>query len=101
MIELDRYIKLFEDLEDDNNVSYKMDAWFANDSSSYDILKGHLSNYKNETEITPDIASTIADDSNIDMKKFVDFMIDNADGSQEILDYNYLFRKILGNSLQK
>ncbi|MBO5004765.1 MAG: hypothetical protein J6D03_05905 [Clostridia bacterium] len=79
---------------DDDNLSYKIDAWFERDPDGKSKLYGVI----RDINLPGAPKKTIIDDyiksSNINLKAFIDFIVDNI-YTNEVNDYTYVFGKAL------
>jgi len=79
---------------DTDNLFYKIDKWCNNQKNSEDFIS-LVQRCKDDKVIDTKKLKQYADDINFDINKFIDFIHDNVDGSQEILDYLYLFKGVI------
>lgn len=92
MKSLSEHIRILEAIED--NLYWKLDNWFKNDEDG----KKNFINVVSQCRVSKPNKETIGfmlDTIKFDVNKFVDFIMDNVDGTQEINDYLYIMQKTI------
>jgi hypothetical protein len=89
---LSTYIKINEALED--NLYWKLDNWFKNDIDGKNNFINVVSQCR-KSKPNKETIGFMLDAIKFDVNKFVDFVMDNADGKTEIQDYLYIMQKTI------
>lgn len=78
----------------DDNLYWKLDQWFGNDDDSRQGFIKIISHCRNNKPNKETIGFML-DSIKFNVMKFVDFIMDNVDGKQEICDYLYIMHKVI------
>jgi hypothetical protein len=92
MRKLSEYTKIHEALDD--NLYWKLDTWFGDDTESQNNFIGIISQCR-KSKPNKETIGFMLDTIKFDVEKFVNFIMDNVDGTQEIFDYLYIMHKII------
>lgn len=92
MINIKDYIKNIIKEDIDENLFWKLDIWFSKFPEQKHKLRNALSKYNN-VSFNKEDAEKIAKSINLDIYKFVNYIVDNRDEMQQ-LDYTYILYKI-------
>lgn len=92
MRSLSKHIKINEALED--NLFWKLDNWFKNDIDGKNNFINVVTQCR-QSKPNKDTIKFMLDTINFDIVKFIDYIMDNVDGSLEIDDYPYIMQKTI------
>ena len=93
MIALTEYISINEALDD--NLYYKLDRWFDNDPDGKKAFINVVSNCKNVAPLNVELVKALLSTIKLDVNRFIDFIMDNIDNTQQINDYMYIMMKVI------
>ena len=92
MRSLSKQIRIKEALED--NLYWKLDNWFKNYiDGNYNFI--YVVTQCRQSKPNKDTIKFMLDTINFDIVKFIDYIMDNVDGSLEIDDYPYIMQKTI------
>lgn len=89
---LSEYTKIHEALDD--NLYWKLDQWFGNDDDGKQNFINVVSHCR-KNKPNKETVGFLLDNIKFNVIKFVDFIMDNVDGTQEIFDYLYIMHKTI------
>jgi hypothetical protein len=89
---LSEYIRINETIED--NLYWKLDQWFGDDMDGKQNFINVVSHCR-KNKPNKETIGFMLDNIKFNVNKFVDFIMDNVDGQQEIFDYLYIMHKTI------
>ena len=89
---LSEHIRITEAIDD--NLYWKLDTWFGDDTESQNNFIGIISQCR-KSKPNKETIGFMLDTIKFDVEKFVNFIMDNVDGSLEINDYPYIMQKTI------
>ena len=92
MRKLSEYIRINEAIED--NLYWKLDQWFGDDMDGKQNFINVVSHCR-KNKPNKETIGFMLDSIKFNVNKFVDFIMDNVDGQQEIFDYLYIMHKTI------
>ena len=92
MRSLSKHIRINEALED--NLYWKLDNWFKNDIDGKNNFINVVTQCR-QRKPNKDTINFMLHTINFDIVKFIDYIMDNVDGSLEIDDYPYIMQQTI------
>lgn len=92
MRKLSDHIRIIESIED--NLYWKLDNWFKNDIDGKKNFINVVSQCR-KSKPNKETIGFMLDTIKFDVNKFVDYIMDNVDGKQEIQDHLYIMQKTI------
>lgn len=92
MKDISTYIRINEAIED--NLFWKLDQWFGNDDDGRQNFINVVSHCR-KNKPNKETIGFMLDSIKFDVSKFVDFVMDNVDGQNEIQDHLYIMQKTI------